>query len=199
MVHTGSAFVPGIHPSRTWYQDLFESMQWNVCMHRQWNVCMHRQDLSLYSHPKEFLGIGVRTHVDLKGKTPTTRCSYEDQTHDAASLRTASPTRYWLSYSIPKYHIHDPSYSDIFMYLSSPILLLHLYQVLLHSSSNDTCVISWSFSLWWGFPTRMVYLYYMSCLRYTILVGNPWCVYCLVGLVVKTSALIAADLRFNSR
>ena len=25
----------------------------------------------------------------------------------------------------------------------------------------------------WGFPTRMVYLYYISCLRYTILVGNP--------------------------
>ena len=24
-----------------------------------------------------------------------------------------------------------------------------------------------------GFPTRMVYLYYLSCLRYTILVGNP--------------------------
>ena len=24
-----------------------------------------------------------------------------------------------------------------------------------------------------GFPTRMVYLYYMSCLRYTILVENP--------------------------
>ena len=25
-----------------------------------------------------------------------------------------------------------------------------------------------------GFPTRMVYLYYILCLRYTILVGNPW-------------------------
>ena len=25
----------------------------------------------------------------------------------------------------------------------------------------------------WGFPTRMVYLYYFSCLRYAILVGNP--------------------------
>ena len=24
-----------------------------------------------------------------------------------------------------------------------------------------------------GFPARMVYLYYISCLRYTILVGNP--------------------------
>ena len=30
-----------------------------------------------------------------------------------------------------------------------------------------------SYSIWRGFPTRMVYLYYISCLRYTILVGNP--------------------------
>ena len=28
-----------------------------------------------------------------------------------------------------------------------------------------------------GFPTRMVYLYYMSCLRYTILARNPRFVY----------------------
>ena len=28
-----------------------------------------------------------------------------------------------------------------------------------------------------GFPTRMVYIYYISCLRYTILVGNPRIVY----------------------
>ena len=39
-----------------------------------------------------------------------------------------------------------------------------------------------------GFPTRMVYLYYISCLRYTILVGNPGyasvCVYVFVCLVM---------------
>ena len=29
------------------------------------------------------------------------------------------------------------------------------------------------FRVYQGFPTRMVYLYYISCLRYTILVGNP--------------------------
>ena len=33
-----------------------------------------------------------------------------------------------------------------------------------------------------GFPTRMVYLYYISCLRYTILVRNPWII--LISLVV---------------
>ena len=32
---------------------------------------MHRLDLSLYSHPKEFFGNGVRTHVNSKGKLPS--------------------------------------------------------------------------------------------------------------------------------
>ena len=38
-------------------------------------------------------------------------------------------------------------------------------------------IVPWKFLRWvwayWGFPTRMVYLCYISCLRYTILVGNP--------------------------
>ena len=39
----------------------FESMRWNACV--------HRLDLGLYSHPKEvFLGNGVWTHVNSKGK-----------------------------------------------------------------------------------------------------------------------------------
>ena len=33
---------------------------------------MHRLDLGLYSHPKEFLGNGVRTQVNSKGKIPST-------------------------------------------------------------------------------------------------------------------------------
>ena len=37
-----------------------------------WNACVHRLDIGLYSHLKEFLGNGVRTHVDSKGKNP--RC-----------------------------------------------------------------------------------------------------------------------------
>ena len=43
------------------YQDpgSFESVRWNACV--------HRPDLILYSHPIEFLEIGVRTHV--KGAT----------------------------------------------------------------------------------------------------------------------------------
>ena len=34
---------------------------------------MHRLDLGLYSHPKQFLRNGVRTHVNCKENIPTTR------------------------------------------------------------------------------------------------------------------------------
>ena len=34
----------------------------------RWNACVHRLDLGVHSHPKEFLGNGVRTHVNSKGK-----------------------------------------------------------------------------------------------------------------------------------
>ena len=38
----------------------------------RWNACVHRLDLGLYSHPKEFLGNGVRTHNNSNGKIPST-------------------------------------------------------------------------------------------------------------------------------
>ena len=38
----------------------------------RWNACVHRLDLGLYSHPKEFIGNEVRTHVNWKGKIPST-------------------------------------------------------------------------------------------------------------------------------
>ena len=56
--------VAGTHPPRTWTSGSFESVRWNACV--------HRLDLGLYSHPKEFRGIGVRTHVNSKGKIPST-------------------------------------------------------------------------------------------------------------------------------
>ena len=61
MVHTWCAFVAGIHP---WMSGSFESV-W-------WNACAHRLDLGLYSHPKEFWGNGIRTHVNSNGKIPST-------------------------------------------------------------------------------------------------------------------------------
>ena len=39
----------------------------------RWNACVHRLDPGLYSHPKEFLGNGVRTHVNSKGENPLYR------------------------------------------------------------------------------------------------------------------------------
>ena len=42
---------------------LFESVRWNACV--------HRLDLGVYSH-KEFWVNGVRTHVNFKGKNPST-------------------------------------------------------------------------------------------------------------------------------
>ena len=66
---------------RGWWVRIFESVRWNVCV--------HRLDFGLYSHPKEFRGEnGVRTHVNSKGKKPSTGkkfSSEEDRTHDAAS------------------------------------------------------------------------------------------------------------------
>ena len=64
MVRAGCVFVAGIHPSRTWTSGSFESVRWNACV--------HRLGLGLYSHPKEFWGKGVWTHVNSKGKIPST-------------------------------------------------------------------------------------------------------------------------------
>ena len=58
------------------------------------NACVQRQDLSFYSHLKEFWGNGVRMHVGYKEKIPLPEIfsPEEYQTHDTASNRTASPT-----------------------------------------------------------------------------------------------------------
>ena len=66
----------------------------------RWNACVHRLDLDLYSHAK-FLGNGVRTSVNSKGKIHSTRGSEEDRTGNAVSGRTANPAHYVLSYSGP--------------------------------------------------------------------------------------------------
>ena len=64
ILHAGCVFVADIHLSWTWMSGSFESVQWNACV--------HRLDLRLYSHLKEFLGNGVRTHVNSRGKIPST-------------------------------------------------------------------------------------------------------------------------------
>ena len=85
---------------------------------------MHRLHLGLYSHLKAFLGNGVRTRVNSKGKIPSTRKTplrggsriKSTMLHQAGqpaqhttnglfpppSSRTASPTNYQLRYSSPQ-------------------------------------------------------------------------------------------------
>ena len=70
----------------------------------RWNACVHRLDLGLYSDPEEFWGIGVRTHVNSKGKKsplPEKFSSEEDGTHNAASSRTVSPSHYQRAIPAP--------------------------------------------------------------------------------------------------
>ena len=64
MVRSDCVLVAGIHPARTRTSRPFESVRWNVCI--------RRLDLGLYSHPKEVLGNGIRTHVNTKTIIPST-------------------------------------------------------------------------------------------------------------------------------
>ena len=82
MVRAGCVFVAGIHPSRTWTSGSFESVRWNACV--------RRLDLGLYSHPKEFLGDGVWTHVNSKEKIPSTR-KFPQRRIEPVTQWTASP------------------------------------------------------------------------------------------------------------
>ena len=94
MVHAGSVFVAGIHPSRTWMSGSLESL-W-------WNACVHRLDLNLYSHPQELGGMESEPTLFplVKFPLPEKFSSEEDQTHNAAS-RTASPTHYQWAVPAP--------------------------------------------------------------------------------------------------
>ena len=87
-------FVACIHLSRTWISGSFESMRWNAYV--------QGLDLSLYSHPKEFWGNGVRSHINSKRQNLSTGSSKKGWTCYAASRRTANPTYYWLSYCGPQ-------------------------------------------------------------------------------------------------
>ena len=97
MVHAGWVYVVGIHPSRTLMSGSFESVRWNACV--------HRLDLSLFSHPEEFLEKGVRTHVNSERKKkplPVDRRRIEPATlHHAGQHTTdwAVPASliFWLS------------------------------------------------------------------------------------------------------
>ena len=93
MVHAGCVFVAGIHPPRTGMSGSFEFVQWNACV--------HRLDLSLYSHPKEFLGNEIRTHVNSKRKNLVYRKNSAQRRIDPRSCITqdSEPNTLATSYS----------------------------------------------------------------------------------------------------
>ena len=76
----------------------------------RWNACVHKLDLGLYSHPREFLGNGVRTHVNsmgkfsLYGKNSPQRTIEPMPLHHAA---TASPTHYQRAIPAPEQKLNE--------------------------------------------------------------------------------------------
>ena len=57
--------------------------------------------------------------------------------------------------------------------LHSALICIRIKLYRTTGKDNNTKIFSMRYSAYRGFPTRMVYLHYISCLRYTILVGNP--------------------------
>ena len=101
-------FFGDIHLSRTWMSGSFESVRWNACV--------HRLDLGSYSHPKEFWGNGVRTHINSKGiskgKTPSTGSPEEDRSHNAASrTQGAQHTTDWAIPALSDCFIPNKSFT----------------------------------------------------------------------------------------
>ena len=96
MVHAWCVFDIGIHPSRTWISESFESMWWNACVH--W------LDLSLNSHIRNsFQGMESEPMLTPREKShlPQKFSSDEDWTHNSASSRTASPIQYQWTIPAP--------------------------------------------------------------------------------------------------
>ena len=64
------------------------------------HMCAQTRPLFVLSS-ESGLGNGVRTHVNSKGKIPSTGGSEEDRTRNTTSSRTVSLTHYQLSYPSP--------------------------------------------------------------------------------------------------
>ena len=72
---SGKAFLSGEGQTLIRTQTLSRALSWSMSGSFEsvrWNTYVHRLDLGLYSHLKEFLGNGVRTHINSKGKIPLT-------------------------------------------------------------------------------------------------------------------------------
>ena len=68
-------------------------MSGHFLVHAMQCTCTQTRPRFILSSERDFfLGNGVRTQIDSKGKILSTGSSDEDRTYDAASRRTASPT-----------------------------------------------------------------------------------------------------------
>ena len=63
-------------------------------------TCAQSRPWFMFTSEKALVN-GVRTHINSKGKIPSTMGFEEGRTHDAASCKTASPPCYRLSYLGP--------------------------------------------------------------------------------------------------
>ena len=69
----------------------------------RWNACVHRLHFGSYPHPKEFWGNGVRTHVNSKGRIPSTSkiLLTGGSNQRRCVSRTVSPTHYQRAIPAP--------------------------------------------------------------------------------------------------
>ena len=169
MVHAGCVFVAGIHLSRTWMSGSFESMRWNACVHR-----LH---LGWCSHLKEFLGNGVRTPVNSKGKILCT---------GKILLRGGSnPWRYIKQDSEPniqptelfqplgkewKHDYFEPIFADLWAHTQNNYIFTeaHWNQKLLQVSTNT---FTWPAMVWFQFALMLSFI----CCTATMLVLETVC------------------------
>ena len=110
------------------------------------NACVHRLDLSLYWHPKELWGNGVRNPRE-KSPVPEEFSPDENRSHNAASSRTASPTHYQWAIPAPRSKVQDtllclskiPHCVPIIKYIC-----IHFYLFsCLGQNSSVGCVLGW--------------------------------------------------------
>ena len=76
-------------------------------------MCAQTRPRFILSNERGFSRNGVRTHVNAKGKIPSTRGSEDGETRNSASHRTASLTHYPPSHSGPTFYCLSRSVPEI--------------------------------------------------------------------------------------
>ena len=101
----------------------------------RWNACVHRLDLGLYSHPKEFWGNGVRTHVNSKGIIPPPPPPPPSPTGNNSPRGGLNPRRYIKQDSEPNTLPMSYSGPDSIYNVHVHVHIMHLHRCVLRSGS----------------------------------------------------------------